>query len=50
MGASANVVALGMARAAGHPIGFMQFLKYGAMVSIVTLAVSAGYMWLRFYY
>ena len=50
VGASANVVVIGMAKAAGHSISFMQFLKYGAVVSIGTLAISAGYLWLRFYY
>ncbi|MCH7745455.1 MAG: ArsB/NhaD family transporter [Chloroflexi bacterium] len=50
VGASANVVVIGMAKAAGHSISFMQFLKYGAVVSIGTLALSAGYLWLRFYY
>lgn len=49
IGASANVVVVNMARAAGHPISFVQFLKYGVVVAASTLLVSAAFLWLRFY-
>ena len=49
MGASANVVAINLARASGYNIGFMQFFRYGIFVSVLTLLVSTGYLWLRYY-
>jgi Na+/H+ antiporter NhaD/arsenite permease-like protein len=49
IGASANVVALGMAERAGHPIRFVDFLKYGLVVTPVTLGVSALYVWFRYF-
>jgi Na+/H+ antiporter NhaD/arsenite permease-like protein len=49
VGASANVIVVSMARAQGYPISFMHFLKYGVVISIATLAISTGYLWLRFY-
>jgi Na+/H+ antiporter NhaD/arsenite permease-like protein len=49
IGASANVVALGMAERAGHPIRFVDFLKYGLIVAPVTLGVSALYVWFRYF-
>ena len=42
IGASANVVALGIAAREGHPIGFWEFTKYGLVVTAVTvIAVRA---------
>jgi Na+/H+ antiporter NhaD/arsenite permease-like protein len=49
VGASANVVVVGIARRAGHPIRFVEFLKYGALVTAVSIAVSALYLWLRYF-
>ena len=49
VGASANVVAISLARASGYNIGFMQFFRYGIFVSVLTLLVSSGYLWLRYY-
>ena len=49
VGASANVVAINLARASGYNIGFMQFFRYGIFVSVLTLLVSTGYLWLRYY-
>ena len=49
VGASANVIVVNLARAAGHPISFMQFLRYGAVISVLTLMVSTAYLWLRYY-
>jgi Na+/H+ antiporter NhaD/arsenite permease-like protein len=48
IGASANVVVLGIAERAGRPIGFWQFTRYGLVVTAATLAVSALYLWLRY--
>lgn len=49
IGASANVVVLGIAERNRHPIGFWQFTKYGLIVTAVTIAVSALYLWLRYF-
>ena len=49
VGASANVVAVSLARANGVSISFIQFSRYGVAVSAVTLIISTGYLWLRYY-
>lgn len=49
VGASANVVVLGIAARNGHPISFWKFTKYGSVVAAVTIAVSWGYLWLRYF-
>jgi len=48
IGASANVVMLGIAERAGHRIGFWEFTKYGLVVTVVTVAAAAPYLWLRY--
>jgi Na+/H+ antiporter NhaD/arsenite permease-like protein len=48
VGASANVVVANLAGRAGHPIGFWRFLRYGAIVVMVSLAISSVYVWLRY--
>jgi Na+/H+ antiporter NhaD/arsenite permease-like protein len=40
IGASANVVTADIAARAGHPISFVQFLKYGTPVSAVTVTIA----------
>jgi Na+/H+ antiporter NhaD/arsenite permease-like protein len=49
IGASANVVVLGMAERAGRPISFWQFTKYGLIVTAVTIALCVPYLWLRYF-
>jgi Na+/H+ antiporter NhaD/arsenite permease-like protein len=49
VGASANVVVIGIAARAGHPITFWRFTKYGSVVALVTIAVSWLYLYLRYY-
>jgi len=49
VGASANVVILGIAARNGHPISFWQFTKYGLVVAVITIAISWPYLWLRYY-
>ena len=49
VGASANVVVIGIAARNGHPISFWQFTRYGSVVAIVTIAISWVYLWLRYY-
>ena len=49
VGASANVVIIGIAARNGHPISFWKFTKYGLVVAAVTIAISWPYLWLRYY-
>jgi Na+/H+ antiporter NhaD/arsenite permease-like protein len=46
--AACNVAASGMAARAGHPIGFMFYLRYGIPATIVSLALSTAYVLLRY--
>jgi Na+/H+ antiporter NhaD/arsenite permease-like protein len=46
--AAANVAASGMAARAGHPISFMEFLKYGIPVTVVSLTLATGYVMVRY--
>jgi Na+/H+ antiporter NhaD/arsenite permease-like protein len=48
IGASANVVSAGLSAKSGHPISFWDFTKYGAIFTLMTLAVSSLYMFVRF--
>jgi Na+/H+ antiporter NhaD/arsenite permease-like protein len=49
VGASANVVILGLAEGAGKPISFWTFTKYGLVVAGVTVAMATLYLWLRYF-
>ncbi|MFI5907919.1 SLC13 family permease [Dactylosporangium sp. NPDC051541] len=48
VGASANVVILGLAERAGQRISFWEFTKYGLVVAAVTVGICAPYLWLRY--
>lgn len=49
VGAGANVVLVGIASRAGHPIRFSEFLRYGLAVTAMSIAVSGLYVWLRYF-
>ncbi|MET4781027.1 ArsB/NhaD family transporter [Glaciihabitans sp. UYNi722] len=49
IGASANVVAIGIAKRNGQPISFWTFTKYGLIVTAVTVTLSLPYLWLRYF-
>ncbi|SBT65751.1 possible tyrosine transporter P-protein [Micromonospora sediminicola] len=49
VGASANVVVLGIADRAGHKITFWGFTKYGLIVTVISVAIAVPYLWLRFF-
>jgi Na+/H+ antiporter NhaD/arsenite permease-like protein len=49
VGASANVVVLGLAERSGQPITFWQFTRYGLIVAAVTVAIAMPYLWLRYF-
>lgn len=48
IGASANVVVAGMAERQGYPIGFWRFLKFGVPWTVINLALSTGYLLIRY--
>jgi len=47
--ASANVVALGLAARGGHKITFWQFTRYGIPVTILSVFIAWGYVYLRYF-
>ncbi|WP_405431609.1 SLC13 family permease [Micromonospora sp. NBC_00617] len=49
VGASANVVVLGIAERAGHKITFWGFTRYGLIVTVISVAIAVPYLWLRFF-
>ncbi|MEO6085502.1 MAG: ArsB/NhaD family transporter [Umezawaea sp.] len=49
VGASANVVVLGLAARNGTPISFWQFTRYGIIVASLSIALAAPYLWLRYF-
>ncbi len=49
IGASANVIVVGMSERAGQKISFVRFLMYGAPIMVVTVFISMIYVWLRYH-
>jgi Na+/H+ antiporter NhaD/arsenite permease-like protein len=49
VGASANVVMLGIARRADNPISFWEFTRKGVLITVLSIALSAIYLWLRYF-
>jgi len=48
IGAAANVIVSETAARNGHPISFLRFMKYGCLVTLVSLTLSSMYVYLRF--
>lgn len=48
IGAAANVLVSETAAAKGHPISFMRYLKYGALVTFISLALSSLYLYFKY--
>ncbi|MGQ9571994.1 MAG: SLC13 family permease [Dehalococcoidia bacterium] len=46
--AAANVYVIGVAERAGYKITFVQFLRYGLLVTTVSLIIATVYVWLRY--
>jgi Na+/H+ antiporter NhaD/arsenite permease-like protein len=49
IGASANVIVVGMAEKAGYKISFLRFVAYGAPITAITVFIAMIYVWLRYY-
>jgi len=48
IGAAANVIVSENAAKEGHPIGFMQFMKYGVPVVAISLIISSIYVYIKY--
>jgi len=48
VGAAANVVVASLAEKSSHPISFGLFLRYGVIVTVMSLVLASGYVWLRY--
>ncbi|MBE3111207.1 MAG: ArsB/NhaD family transporter [Acidobacteria bacterium] len=46
--ASANILVANLAAREGQRIGFWEFFRYGAPVTVLSIAISAIYLWLRY--
>ena len=49
IGASANVIVVGMSERAGKRISFMRFVAYGLPIMLLTVFIAMIYIWLRYY-
>ena len=49
VGASANVVMLGIARRSDSPISFWEFTRKGVVVTVMSISLAALYLWLRYF-
>lgn len=48
IGAAANVIVAETSEVEGHRIPFMRFLKYGLLITFVSLSLSSAYIYFRF--
>ena len=48
IGAAANVLVSETAASKGHKISFFKFMKYGALVTTISLILSSVYLYFRF--
>ncbi len=44
LGASANIVTVGIAKKSGHNISFFEFMKSSALIALITLVISSIYL------
>ena len=48
IGAAANVLVSETAASKGHKISFMRFMKYGSLVTLISLVLSSVYLYLKY--
>ena len=48
VGSAANVVVANLSEKSGHPISFGLFLRYGVIVTIISIALASVYVWVRY--
>ena len=49
VGASANVVSVGLANKSGYKISFWDFTKVGSFITLITLVISTAYVYIRYF-
>jgi Na+/H+ antiporter NhaD/arsenite permease-like protein len=49
VGASANVVVIGIAERSGNPVAFWEFTRRGALVTATSAVIAVGYLWVRYF-
>lgn len=49
IGASANVIVVGISEKAGRKVSFMKFVLYGLPIMVMTVAIATAYVWMRYY-
>ncbi len=49
VGASANLIVLAIAARHGHTISFGKFVRQGVVITLMTLSLSALYIWARYF-
>jgi Na+/H+ antiporter NhaD/arsenite permease-like protein len=49
VGASANVVVIGIAERTGNSVSFWQFTRRGAVVTAMSAVIAVGYLWVRYF-
>lgn len=49
IGASANIVAAGIAQRNGFPISFKEFTKIGAIFTLNSMLISSVFIWIRYF-
>lgn len=48
IGAAANVIVAETATTKGYPISFFRFMKYGALVTFISLVISSAYLYFKY--
>lgn len=48
IGAAANVIVSETSTVKGHPISFMRFMKYGSLVTFISLSLSSAYLYFKY--
>jgi Na+/H+ antiporter NhaD/arsenite permease-like protein len=49
IGASANVISASISGKSGYPISFLEFTKYGALITVVNMVICTGYVLVRYF-
>ncbi|MDR1168110.1 MAG: ArsB/NhaD family transporter [Heliobacteriaceae bacterium] len=49
IGAAANVIVSETSAAKGYPVSFFRFMKYGALITFVSLALSSAFLRIRYF-
>ena len=48
VGSAANVVVANLSEKSGHPISFGLFLRYGVIVTLISIVLASVYVWVRY--